>query len=251
MDDAVLIAALAGLIGTAGHVATGALSPIPMAAAMLARRRSGGRMRVTVLGSRRSNRFTDGAKELFDCAAQGRLDVFFLSGAQIDGEANINLLSVGDYARPTQRFSGSFGAPYLYMLVPRVILFRPGHDRRALVPRVDFVSAPGWSAPEVYRPGGPAALVTGRCVFDWRRAERRFALRSVHPGETAAGVRAATGFDYSEPDAVAQTELPDAALRAEISDVVARDVAETYPQFAATFGGQGFDGAAQGARPAL
>ena len=235
MDVAVLIDAIAGLIGDARHVATGALSPIPMAAAMLARRRSGGRMRVTVLGARRNSRFTDGAKELFDCAAQGRIDVFFLSGAQIDGEANINLLGLGDYARPKVRFSGSFGAPYLYMLVPRVILFRIEHDRRALVPKVDFISAPGWSEPHVYRPGGPVALVTGKCLFDWRRDERRFALRSVHPGETAASIREATGFAYAEPDDVPTTPAPDAASRAEIRELVAGEVAEVYPRFAEEF----------------
>jgi glutaconate CoA-transferase subunit B len=235
MDAAILISAVADLIGDAKHVATGALSPIPTAAAMLARRRSGGRMRVTVLGSRRNSRFTDGAKELFDSAAQGRIDVFFLSGAQIDGEANINLLSIGDYDRPKARFSGSFGSPYLYMLVPRVILFRPEHDRRAMVPKVDFISAPGWSAPEVYRPGGPAALVTGKCLFDWRKDERRFALRSIHPGESADSIRAATGFDYFEPVMVPQTPQPDAALRAEIRDLVRDEVAEVYPRFAEEF----------------
>lgn len=235
MDTALLINAIADLIGDARHVATGALSPIPTAAAMLARRRSGGRMRVTVLGSRRNSRYTDGGKELFDSAAQGRVDVFFLSGAQIDGEANINLLSIGDYARPKVRFSGSFGSPYLYMLVPRVILFRPEHDRRGLVPKVDFISAPGWSPPEVYRPGGPVALVTGRCLFDWRRDERRFALRSLHPGETAESVRAATGFDYAAPAEVPATPVPDAALRAEIRALVRDEVAEVYPRFAEEF----------------
>lgn len=235
MDAALLINAIAGLIGDARHVATGALSPIPMAAAMLARRRSGGKMRVTVLGSRRNSRFTNGAKELFDSAAQGRIDVFFLSGAQIDGEANINLLSIGDYERPKVRFSGSFGSPYLYMLVPRVILFRPEHDPRALVPKVDFISAPGWSEPEVYRPGGPQALVTGKCLFDWRKNERRFALCSVHPGESAESIRAATGFDYAEPDKVPTTPQPDATLRAEIRDLVRSEVAEVYPRFAEEF----------------
>lgn len=235
MDAALLISAIADLIGDARHVATGALSPIPMAASMLARRRSGGRMRVTVLGSRRNSRFTDGAKELFDSAAQGRIDVFFLSGAQIDGEANINLLSIGDYHRPKARFSGSFGSPYLYMMVPRVILFRPEHDRRALVPKVDFISAPGWSEPEVYRPGGPTALVTGKCLFDWKREERRFALRSAHPGESADSIRAATGFNYAEPEKVPETPQPDATLRAEIRDLVRSEVAEVYPRFAEEF----------------
>ena len=234
-DTALLIATIADLIGDAGHVCTGALSPVPMAAALLAQRRSAGRMRVTALGSRRHNRFTDGGKELFDCAAQGRIDVFFLSGVQIDGEANINLVGLGDPDRPSLRFGGSFGSPYLYMLVPRVILFRPAHDRRALVRRVDYVSAPGWSPPGVYRPGGPQALVTGRCVFNWQSERRRFALRSAHPGETADTIRGATGFHYDEPDQVPTTPPPDAATRAEIAAIVREEVAETYPRFAEEF----------------
>jgi glutaconate CoA-transferase subunit B len=237
MDAALLIDQIAALIGDASHVATGALSPIPAAAAMLAKRRNGGRTRVTLLGSRRFNPFTDGGRELFDSAAQGRIDVFFLSGAQIDGEANINLVSVGDYRKPTARFSGSFGSAYLYMLVPRVILFRPEHTSRILVDRVDFVSAPGWSPPEVYRPGGPSALITGRCLFDWNKQSRRFALRSLHPGETRDSVRAATGFDYDEDDATPATVAPDAETRALIRAVVKEDIAESYPQFAAKYQG--------------
>ena len=52
---------------------------------------------------------TDGSRELFDCAGQGRVDVFFLSGGQIDGEGNINLVTIGDYEHPKVRFPGSFG----------------------------------------------------------------------------------------------------------------------------------------------
>ena len=130
------------------HVAVGAASPIPATAALLARERGHGRPYVSLLGSREHTFFTDGARELFDCAGQGRIDVFFLSGGQIDGEGNINLVSVGDYDHPKARFPGSFGSAYLYYVVPKVILFRVEHSRRTLVPKVDFVSAPGGSAGE-------------------------------------------------------------------------------------------------------
>jgi len=236
MDKALLIDGIAELIGDARHVATGALSPIPAAAAMLAKRRN--RVaRVSVLGSRRMSPFTDGGRELFDCAAQGRIDVFFLSGAQIDGEANINLVSIGDYKRPTVRFSGSFGSAYLYMLIPRVILFRPEHNLRTLVKKVDSVSAPGSSPPNAYRPGGPAALITGRCLFDWNKDKRRFFLRSVHPGETSASVRAATGFDYDEEAFTPFTRVPDRQTRQLIRAVIKEDIAESYPRFAAEYEG--------------
>lgn len=231
-DTALLIALLADLIGDARHVATGAISPIPATAALLARRRNGGRTRVTIQGAKSGSLFTDGARELFDCAAQGRIDVFFLSGAQIDGEANVNLVGIGGYPQSKVRFAGSFGSPYLYMLVPRVILFRPEHSTRTLVPKVDFVSAPGWSPPEVYRPGGPVALLTGRCLFDWDRARHRFVLRSVHPGESAESVRAATGFDYDAPAEVPVSPVPSAADRALIAEIARDEIADIYPRFA-------------------
>ena len=41
--------------------------------------------------------FTNGAVEVFDCAAQGRVDAFFLGGGQIDGAGNINLVGTGRY----------------------------------------------------------------------------------------------------------------------------------------------------------
>ena len=151
-----MILAIAAMLDGLGHVAVGARSPIPGSAAHLAHARSDGRLRVSILGSRKHSAFTDGARELFDCAGQGRIDAFFRSGGQIDGQANINLVGVGDsadYPRASARFPGSFGSAYLYFVVPRVILFHQEHSPRTLVRKVDFVSAPGTSPPGVHRPG--------------------------------------------------------------------------------------------------
>src|SRR5512145_2669015 len=163
--EELLIASVADLIGDVRHIAVGNASPIPAAAALLARVRRQGRPYVSLLGSPRHTFFTDGGRELFDCAGQGRIDVFFLSGGEIDGEGNVNLVSIGDHERPKARFPGSFGSSYLYFVVPKVILFRTEHSRRTLVPKVSFISAPGTSAPNVYRTGGPVALITNRCLF--------------------------------------------------------------------------------------
>ena len=129
-----------------------------------AKARSAANTRVSIIGSFKEPYRTDGGVDLFDCAAQGRIDAFFLSGGQIDGEANINLNGIGSYPCPQVRWSGAFGSAYLYFLVPRVILFREEHTRRVFVPRVDFISAPGVSAPNVYRPGGPYALETTTAI---------------------------------------------------------------------------------------
>jgi glutaconate CoA-transferase subunit B len=118
------------------------------------------------------NRFTNGGAELFDVAARGKIGAFFLSGGQIDGQANINLVGTGDYPQTDVRWSGSFGSAYLYFMVPRVILFRWEHSRRTLVRQVDFISAPGVSEPGVHRPGGPIALMTNLCLFRLRSRRR-------------------------------------------------------------------------------
>ena len=231
----IMIAAIAAMLDGLGHVAVGAQSPIPGSAALLARARSKGRMRISILGSATESPFTDGGRELFDCAGQGRIDAFFLSGGQIDGAANVNLVGVGDldaYPRASTRFPGSFGSAYLYFVVPRVILFREEHTPRTLVRSVDFVSAPGTSPPEVYRPGGPFGLVTSLCVFIFDKTRARFTLQSLHPGGSAAAVRAATGFDYDAAAEVPVTPAPDAASLRLIRTDVARAVAATYPGFA-------------------
>ncbi|HET7192168.1 MAG TPA: CoA-transferase [Pseudolabrys sp.] len=230
---------IANLIGDVRHVAVGNASPIPATAALLARERGGGRPYVSLLQSRKHNFFTDGARELFDCAGQGRIDVFFLSGGQIDGAGNVNLVSTGDYAHPKVRFPGSFGSAYLYYVVPKVILFRTEHSRRTLVPRVDFISAPGSNGPNVYRTGGPIALVTNRCLFTF--AGGQFTLASVHPGHTVADVIENTAFEFERPDSVPETSSPSPATLALLRDVVAPQLAEVYPQFAMQVFGAGQD----------
>ncbi len=241
--EELLIATIADMLDGLGHVAVGASSPIPGSAALLARARSNGNLRVSMLGSEDHNAFTNGGTELFDCAAQGRIDAFFLGGGQIDGAANINLVGIGDYPQTTVRFPGSFGSAYLYFLIPRVILLREEHTPRILVPKVDFVSAPGISDPGTYRPGGPYALVTGRCVFAFDKERQRFSLSSVHPGHTAEEVAKMTGFNFDQPDIVGETPPPNADTLALIRGLVADEVSETYPAFAARV----FDGTASAA----
>ena len=233
-DEELLADVICRLIGDARHVAVGAQSPIPATAALLARERGGGKPYVSLLGSREHTFFTDGSRELFDCAGQGRVDVFFLSGGQIDGTGNINLVAAGDYDKPRARFPGSFGSAYLYYVVPKVILFRLEHSRRTLVPKVDFISAPGGSPDNVYRSGGPIALVTNRCLFDFDRAKKRFRLTSVHPGHTLTEVIDNTGFDFDGADDAPTTPAPSAETRRLLRTAVAPMVAEVYPQFAKT-----------------
>ncbi len=231
--EELLIATLAGLLEGCRTIAVGVSSPIPGSAALLARERSTSPVHVDVLESFSGNSFTEGSVELFDRAAQGRLDAFFLGGGQIDGEANINLVGVGSYPQVDVRWPGSFGSAYLYFLVPRVILFREEHTPRVFVQKVDFISAPGGSEPDVYRPGGPHALVTGMAAFSFDRQRRRFTLESVHPGHTLEDVLGNTGFEFDHASGPMTTPAPDDETLAVIRGPVAREIAKSYPKFAA------------------
>jgi glutaconate CoA-transferase subunit B len=224
--EELLAVAIARLIGDARHVAVGAASPIPATGAFLLKQKNPS-LRISLLQKRTGNPFTEGSRELFDLAGQGRIDVFFLGGAQIDGEANINLVEAEG-----RRFPGSFGSAYMYFAAGRTILFREEHSPRVLVKKVDYVSAPGWSPPGVQRHGGPAALLTGKALFLWQKDERRFRLESAHPDSNAEDVKANTGFDYDAPAAVPQTVAPTNEELDLIRGPVARVIAENYPGFA-------------------
>jgi len=216
----------------ARHAAVGNASAVPAAACFLARA-LGHPLRVSLLTRPRGNPFTEGARELFDLAGQGRIDLFFLGGGQIDGQANINLIGTGEWPGREARFPGSFGSAFMYMMTPRTILFREEHSPRVLVPRVDHVSAPGVSPPGVFRRGTAQALVTGRCVFRFDAARARFALESVHPGETAESVRAATGFGFDAGGSVPTTPEPTEAELALLRGPVCDAMIGTYPEFCA------------------
>jgi len=227
-----MICVLARMIEGLRNVAVGTVSPVPAAAALLIQELSGGYTCASILGSRVHNPFNDGGAELHDRAGQGRIDAFFLSGGQIDGAANINLVGTGEYPRVDTRFPGSFGSAYLYFVIPRVILFREEHSRRVFVPKVDFISAPGWSPPGVWRPGGPYALVTSLCVFRFDRLRHRFRLESIHPGASLEEVRDNTGFEFDAARSVGATPPPESDRLPLIRSVVAAKLAETYPTFA-------------------
>jgi len=229
--EELLIHSIANALAGRDHVAVGASSPVPASAALLAQQRNPS-LQVSLLGSEQHTVFTDGGRELFDCAAQGRIDTFFLSGVQIDGTANVNLVGIGNYPKLKQRFAGSFGSAYLYDIVPNVILFCWSHQARVLVEKVDFISAAGPKKETRFRPGGPTMLITDRCLFDYDAESYCFTLRSIHQGETIESVRQNTGFAFGFPAEPATTPTPDTATLDVLRNTIAEQMLEVYPVFA-------------------
>ncbi|MEH6402781.1 MAG: CoA-transferase [Sneathiella sp.] len=232
-----LICFIANLLKDCNHVAVGASSPIPGAAALLAKEAFGSPKYVNILGSVKNNFFTNGSQELFDCAAQGRIDAFFLGGGQIDGQANINLMGRGEYPANTPRWPGTFGSAYLYFLIPKVILFREEHSRRVLVDHVDFISAPGASDENIYRRGGPYGLLTNKAFFRFQKDKRNFRLESIHVSSSLEDILDNTGFEFEYTENTPQTAAPNPQLLQLLETQVVDKVKDVYPQFAReTFG---------------
>jgi glutaconate CoA-transferase subunit B len=214
--EELLACVIARLLAGARHAAIGASSPIPATGSFLHQQQHS-TFRVSLQQRRAANPFTEGSRELFDLAGQGRIDAFFLGGAQIDGTAAINLVRADG-----KRFPGSFGSAYMYPVTKNVVLFREEHSRRVLVPKVDFVSARG----------NPRALLTGKALFSWQAQRRRFRLESFHPGSSLDDVRDNTGFGYDVAPGAGETPAPgDEELRL-LRGPVARLVAADYPDFA-------------------
>jgi glutaconate CoA-transferase subunit B len=212
-------------------IAVGAVSPIPASACLLARATHAPNARLILLGNADRFPFNGGMQEFYNFALRGKIDVFFGSGAQIDQHGNFNLNVIGDYARPTVRLPGGRAQGALPFVVKRFYLFRTDHSRRVFVPRVDFVTAPGTSPPEVYRPGGLAAVVTDLCVLELSKARRRLELASLHPGVSLEDVQAKTGFPLHAPTPVPRTPAPTERELELLRGPVREELEAFYPEF--------------------
>lgn len=142
-----------------------------------------------------------GLYEVFAYVLQaGRVDVGFLSGAQIDRYGNINSTAIGsDPRHPQVRFSGSGGACDIACLARRTVIIAL-HEKRRFPEKVDYVTSPGWLEGGNSRQkaglvrGGPSVVVTTKGVMRFRPDTRATYLASYHPGLTAQAVADDTGF---------------------------------------------------------
>lgn len=152
-------------------------------------------------------------QDIIDFEFSGKFTVGFLGGMQIDQYGNVNMVCIGDYAKPAVRGPGTVGTVFTSSF-RRVVLYVQHHNAKLFVPKVDFVSGPGVArdpALDRYRPRwseGPVLVVTPLAVMDFATADRRMRLRSVHPGHTIEEVQAQTGFELAVEGSVATTMQP-------------------------------------------
>jgi glutaconate CoA-transferase, subunit B len=214
--DELMAAVIAREVRDGETVGIGVNSPIPAAGVLLARRLHAPAAQVRIRGIAGGVPFI-GSKEFFDLAQRGRLDLFFLSGIQIDPIGRINLHRAGG-----RRFPGAFGSAVLYPLVKRVILFRTEHSRRVFVPKLEFVTATG----------RPHLVVTPKAVLA-PGDDGLLQLVSWHPGETASSVAEATGFELHVRPAAGETIGPTVDELRVLRGVVYPEMAAGFPEYVA------------------
>jgi glutaconate CoA-transferase, subunit B len=129
----------------------------------------------------------------------GRIEVGFLGGAQIDRFGNINTTVVGTYDRPTVRLPGSGGASEIAIHARRtVVVSRLG--RRAFPETVDFVTSPGHQTKgrtrrQLGMPGaGPTKVVTDRAILESDAASGELVLAALYPGVEVSQVAEGIGW---------------------------------------------------------
>jgi glutaconate CoA-transferase subunit B len=144
----------------------------------------------------------------------GRIDVGFLSGAQLDRYGNINTTVIGDYDEPKVRLPGSGGAPEIAASCGEIMIVMR-HRLRAFVERVDFVTSVGHGSGSGDRerlglPGaGPLRVITDLGVMEPDPQTRELTLTGLHPGITVEQVRAETGWPLSlSPEPLVVTPAP-------------------------------------------
>jgi glutaconate CoA-transferase subunit B len=147
---------------------------------------------------------------------QGRVDIGFIGGAEIDRFGNINTSYIGDPAHPRVKLPGSGGAADIAATAKRLAVIVK-HDPRRLVERAGFVTSPGWleggdaRARAGLMTGGPCAVITDCAILRPQGETRALHLASLHPGVSLAEVRDKTGWDLQVSPDLAETPPPTAA----------------------------------------
>ncbi len=145
---------------------------------------------------------------------RGDVDFGFSSGVQVDAEGNLNIVCVGDYAKPEVRLVGPILIPEHMTQFRREYIMMPRHERRNFVPKVDYIAGVGYPGGLAGRQrlglpwGGPELVVTPKCIFDFDKERGAMRVRSLHPGIAAATLQAATGFDLGDLRNIPETPLP-------------------------------------------
>jgi len=153
---------------------------------------------------------------------QGFVTLGFLGGAAIDKYGGVNVTSIGDYWKPTHRFTGSGGNSDIGTMSRRVAYIILQEKRRFLE-RNEYTTTPGWwcwdfkknewkPKKEVWKgtpfaDSGPEAVVTNMGVYKFDDKGEIF-LESFHPGVTVEQIKENCGFALNVKNVKGETKKP-------------------------------------------
>lgn len=151
----------------------------------------------------------------------GRIDIGFLTGAQMDRRANINTTVIGaEYDHPLVRLPGAGGAPEIAASCKEVLVLLR-QTRRTFVERLDFVTSVGFGSVTGARGrlglsgAGPTTVITDLGVLEPDPDDGELVLVGLHPGVTVSDARESTGWPlrvaerltFSDPPAPAELDV--------------------------------------------
>lgn len=142
----------------------------------------------------------------------GRIEVGFLGGAQVDRWGNINTTVIGDYAQPRVRLPGSGGASEIAIHARRTLVISR-LTPRAFPAEVDFITSPGHryrgrSRQDLGMPGaGPLKVITDIGILEPDETGELL-LTQLYPGVNVSDVRAKVGWPLRVREPLGMREAP-------------------------------------------
>jgi glutaconate CoA-transferase subunit B len=156
-----------------------------------------------------------GMAEVFQMILQnGKIEVGFLGGAQIDRYGNINTTVIGSYEKPKVRLPGSGGAAEIAIHAQRTLIISR-LDKRTFPEQVDFVTSPGHR----YRDGtprrklgmpgaGPVKVITDKAILEADEESGELVLTKLYPGISVEDVQASVGWKLGVRATLGTVEPP-------------------------------------------
>ncbi len=145
----------------------------------------------------------------------GKIEVGFLGGAQVDRYGNINTTVIGSYEKPKVRLPGSGGAAEIAIHAQRVLIISR-LNQRAFPAEIDFLTSPGQrckgkSRQELGMPGaGPVKVVTDKGILESDLETGEMVLTALYPGVTVEDVKANVGWPLRVADTLGSVTPPSA-----------------------------------------
>jgi glutaconate CoA-transferase subunit B len=155
----------------------------------------------------------------------GRIEVGFLGGAQIDRYGNINTTVIGEYDRPKVRLPGSGGAAEIAIHARRTLVIAR-LDRRAFPEQVDFITSPGQCSKGRRRrdygmPGaGPTRVITDKAILEADQDTGELVVAALYPGVEMTEVEQRVGWQLRRRETLAQVQPPSGAELSLLRDVL-------------------------------